>query len=59
MPMRASQPMWNTMSPDRKLEYLYEQTEDLHKLVDRLTSAVEILRQQLAAVQRAPRGTSP
>jgi hypothetical protein len=47
------------MSPDRKLEYLYEQTEDLHKLVDRLTSAVEILRQQLAAVQRAPRGTSP
>jgi hypothetical protein len=56
--MRASRQMWISFSTDKKLEYLYEQTEELHKSVDQLTAVVDRFRQQLAVVQRGHPGTS-
>ena len=56
--MRASIPMWRSLPEERKLEYLYEHTEELHEAVDKLTGTVERLRQQLSTMQRGNPGTS-
>ena len=54
--MRHNEQSWALLSDSQKIESLFEQNDELQKLVDRLSAAVARLQQQVIALQRGRPG---